>query len=424
MHKTIMPISEKVKRIPQALSVYINQLVYDLRRQKREIIALSLGESFFEIPQFNFGQLDFNRGYHYSDAQGWPALRERIAHYYCKHYSAAITANNILISAGSKVIIFMCMQAILNTGDEVLIHEPAWLSYKEQAHVVGATVRFIPFNDSCNQFKQYFNNRTRLLILNNPNNPTGRIYHAEELMILYEECNRRGIYLLIDEAYSDFVLEDSFCSIAKLVPSLEGIIVTNSLSKNMGISGWRIGYVITNQQLLSALLKLNQHIVTCAPTILQQYLAEYFDEILARTLPQVKEVVRKRHRIAQYLNELKLDYLKGSATFYFFVETGTYTGNIHDLSLYLLLEKGIAVVPGAAYGETTKNFLRISIGTESEERIHHALQVLRDVLTGLPIDSAYVQAELARLKLPAFSDTTTTAPSHPQHPLLHTQAVT
>ena len=399
-----MPVSDKVQQIPQALSVYINQLVYDLRRKKGDLIALSLGESFFEIPQFDFGKLDFNRGYHYSDTRGWPALRERIAHYYRENYGAAIGADDILISAGSKVIIFMCMQAILNPGDEVLIHEPAWLSYKEQARLVGADVRFISFNNSCSQFENYFSNRTRMLILNNPNNPAGRTYSAKELATLYEVCYRHGIYLLIDEAYSDFVLDGSFHSITKLVSSLDGVIVTNSLSKNMGMSGWRIGYAIADQKLLSALLKLNQHIITCAPTILQQYLAEYFGEILARTLPQVQEVVRKRNRIAQRLDELKLRYLEGSATFYFFVETGNYSGNIHDLALYLLLEKGISVVPGSAYGSTTKNFLRISIGTESEERISQALQVLRDVLIGLPIDSAYVHAELARLQLPEFSD--------------------
>lgn len=398
-----MPISRKIQQIPEALSVYINQLVYDLKRQRRDIITLSLGESFFEIPYFDFRRLDFNFGYHYSDSMGLPSLREKIANYYNKNYGTDIHHNNIMISSGSKVIIFMCMQTILEPGDDLLIHEPAWLSYKEQAHLVGANVRFIPFDQPCDQFKEYFTHKTRMLILNNPNNPAGRIYNHEELLELYKQCRRNGIYLLIDEAYSDFVIDNSFFSMAKLVPNLDGVIVVNSLSKNFGMSGWRIGYVIAAKRILSSMLKLNQHLITCAPTILQQYLSEYFNEILSYTLPQVKAVVEKRNKIGIRMNDLKIHYLSGAATFYFFIETSPYLGDIHELVLYLLLENGISLVPGSAYGNTTKNFIRMSIGTESEERIDQALLILRDMLLQSPVDSKFIHKELVRLGLPEFS---------------------
>lgn len=403
MHKVTMPLSNRVREIPEALSVYFNQLVYDLRRQQHDIITLSLGESFFEIPYFGFRNLDFNRGYHYSDTRGLPVLRERIAHYYRSRYAAPISAEDILISAGSKVIIFMCMQAVVEPGEVVLIHEPAWLSYREQAHLVGADVRFIPFDLPCADFQVHFGERTRMLILNNPNNPAGRIYKREELLGLYHQCRSRGIYLLVDEAYSDFVLDDAFHSMAKLVPDRDGVIIINSLSKNMGMSGWRIGYVIAEPRLRSALLKLNQHLITCAPTILMQYLAEYFDNILVHTLPQVRAVVEKRERIACRMDEIGLRYLPGSATFYFFVGVGDYSGSVHDLALHLLLEKGISVVPGSAYGATTERFVRVSIGTESEERIDYALQALFDTLSGQPVEGDRVRKELANLGLPEFS---------------------
>ena len=406
MDKPSMQISRMVNEIPEALSVYFNQLVYDLRRKQRDIIALSLGESFFEITMFDFQKLDFNRGYHYSDTKGLPQLRECIAEFYRSKYSAHIDSKDILISAGSKAIIFMCMQAVIESGDEVVIHEPAWLSYREQAHLVGAKVNFIPFDIPCAEFGKHFSARSRLLILNNPNNPAGRIYSPEELLDLYHQCRSRGIYLMVDEAYSDFVLDDSFHSMAKLVPDLDGVIVINSLSKNMGMSGWRIGYVIAEQKLLSALLKLNQHLITCAPTILQQYLVEYFDDILSHTLPQVHAVVEKRERIKNRMKEIGLSHLGGSATFYFFVEVGDYSGSIHDLALFLLLEKGISVVPGSAYGATTERFLRVSIGTESEERIDYALQTLYDVLNGPAVDGKWIRSELSKLGLSEFSGVT------------------
>ncbi len=398
-----MPISRKVQEIPEALSVYFNQLVYELKRMQHDIITLSLGEAFFEIPQFDFQQLDFNRGYHYSHSRGLPELREKIAQYYQKQYQTKVQADDIIISAGSKIIIYMCMQAVINPGEGVVIHEPAWLSYQEQARLISATVSFIPYDCPCNDFEKYFNDNTRMLILNNPNNPSGKTYSSKELIALYKICRSRGIYILMDEAYSDFVIDHSFFSMANLIPSLDGIIIVNSLSKNMGMSGWRIGYAITSQPVLKALLKLNQHLITCAPTILQQYLARYFDEILSFTSSQVTDVVEKRKRIAKRMDEIGLRYLPGNTTFYFFIHTDPYRGNIHDLALYFLLEKGICVVPGCSYGQSTENFFRISIGAESEERIDCALQIIYDFINSDPIDSLHVHQELKRLALPEFA---------------------
>src|SRR3990167_2813113 len=164
MHETALPISKKVQDIPEALSVYFNQLVYELKRQQRDTITLSLGEAFFEIPQFDFQPLDFNRGYHYSHSRGLPELREKIAQYYQDRYQARIRADDIIISAGSKIIIYMAMQAVVNSGEEIVIHEPAWLSYQEQARLLGANVNFIPYNCPCDEFEKYFNDTTRMLI--------------------------------------------------------------------------------------------------------------------------------------------------------------------------------------------------------------------------------------------------------------------
>lgn len=399
-----MPISDKIQHIPEALSIYFNQLVYELKKKQKDIIVLSLGEAFFDIPCFDFRPLDFNSGYHYSHSLGLPELREKIARYYCSHYNASIHLDNILISAGSKVVIYMCMQALINPNEEVLIHEPAWLSYQEQAKLVGAHPRFIPFDCPVTQFHRYFTEKTRMLILNNPNNPVGRVYTQSELSLLYQQCRKHGIYILMDEAYSDFVLDGSFYSLTNLVPSLDGVIIINSLSKNMGMSGWRIGYAISNKTVLNALLKLNQHLITCAPTILQLYLAKYFDEILSYTLPQVRLVVEKRNRVAKRMDNIGLRYLPGNSTFYFFVSTKPYAGNVHELALFLLLEKGVCVVPGSAYGKSTENFVRISIGAESEERIDIALQILYDHLHSPPIDFSQVIHTLSRLELPIFSE--------------------
>jgi aspartate/methionine/tyrosine aminotransferase len=373
-----LPVSPAVRDLPEASSILINQMVSDYRRKGEDIITLSLGEAFFRIPMMDLSKIDIEKSYHYSDSRGILGLRERISDYYSRRYAAPVDPHTeILISAGSKALIYMSILAVVSAGDEVLIHEPAWLSYPHHVQLAGGTPKFIPHDRRTGDFAEYFTKKTRMVILCNPNNPAGRMYSEEELSDLYQTCRDMGIYLLIDEAYSDFAVDEKFVSIARLVPDKNGIIAVNSMSKNMGISGWRIGYVISHRDFIFQLLKLNQHIITCAPTILLMYCERYFDELLAITLPQIGELGEKRRRVRSMLDEIGLRTLAGGSTFYFFVSIGNYPGNSTDFALSMLAKRRVAVVPGAAYGQSTDRFVRVSIGTEPEDRIRHALMELK-----------------------------------------------
>jgi aspartate aminotransferase/aminotransferase len=392
-----LQLSERVAAIPEALSIYINQLVYDQQRKGRDITVLSLGEAFFEIPMFEFSRLDFAKGYHYSDSKGLPELRAKVAAFYGREYGAAVDPHtDLLVSAGSKPLIYFGMQATLDPGDEVLIHEPGWLSYQEQARLVGAKPAFIPHGCPVADFHRYFTDATRMVVINNPNNPAGRLYDEAELRALYEQCRSQGIYVLVDEAYSDFVAGEGFASMARVVPDRDGVIVVNSLSKNMGMSGWRVGYVIAAPALIRQILKINQHVLTCAPTLLQHYMARYFDEVTAVTLPQVREVVAKRKRVAAQIDALGLERLSGGCTFYFLVGIGDFPGSSLEFALHMLLHHQVSVVPGSAYGKSTSRFVRVGVGTESEERIHDALLRIQDMAGVKEYDAGPLRERLAR----------------------------
>jgi aminotransferase len=401
--KPIMQLSDKIKAIPEALSVYMNNVVYAMKRRGDEIKVLSLGEAFFDIPMFAFNEIDFKKGYHYSESRGIPELRKTVSEYYAQKYHALVNSEEeLLISAGSKPLIYMAFQSVLNTGDEVLIHEPAWLSYPEEIKLANGIPRFIPYDCMVEDFEKYFTDKTRMIVICNPNNPAGKIYSRKELEKLYSMCRPRGIYILVDEAYSDFVIEDRFTSMVNVVPDKDGIIVVNSLSKNLGISGWRIGYVISTPEVIYNVLKLNQHLITCPATLLSMYVSHYFKDIVDITLPQVIEVVEKRKKVTKYMNEIGLEHLEGTATFYIFMNIGNYKYSSMELGLYLLMKYGISIVPGLAYGQSTERFIRIGVGAETVDDIKMCLDVIKRVIDNNEYDDNFIESELKNIHMNRF----------------------
>jgi aspartate aminotransferase/aminotransferase len=315
-------------------------------------------------------------------------LRQKIASLYGSKYGATFNPEKeVLVTTGSKLAVYMAIKATVEPGQYVVIFEPAWVSYREQVLLAGGIPVFLPFELSY-AGKLTLPKDTSLVILNNPNNPAGRLYSTKELERIYNACQAAGATLLVDEAYSDFVHKGEFRSALAIgageIP--RDIIVTNSLSKNLGMSGWRLGYVVASAEVQRELLSLQQNLITCPPTILQQYVAKYLDEIYEFTEPQIQDVISKRDSVSRLLRSLGIRSLEGSSTFYFFVDAASLgiKGSVIDYCLHLLIDHGIATVPGTAYGESTRGFVRLSIGTESLERINEALQTMLGAARNVP----------------------------------------
>ena len=357
-------VSHAVASSVEAASIKTNNLVYTLQRQGADVIVLSFGEAYFDLPPLPLPNIDEVALHHYSHSRGVPELRERLARYYGERFGVDTDPEQeLLISAGSKAAIHLSMMTVLNPGDEVVMHEPLWVSYPEQAKLCHAVPVRIPYTETVRDFERYLTDRTRLLVVNNPNNPRGSVLSQDDLRYLSDLAHADGIYLLVDEAYADFALAEGFRSAACLDPDKSHTIVCNSLSKTFGLSGWRIGYAISNSDFIAGLLKVNQHLITCAPTILQYQAAKYFDTLLAVGDPQMRAVVAKRAQAARYLDQVGLDYLDGSSTFYLFVSIAPSTLTSEDFSTRLLMEDHVSVVPGAGYGDSCDGFVRLSVGT-------------------------------------------------------------
>lgn len=370
-----------LRGIADAISIRYNNLVYDMKARGEDVIVLSLGEAFFDIPLFGFDDLPMPEGYHYSHSRGLPGLRRRLASYYGTSYGVPVDPETeIVVTAGSKLAIHMSLMAILEPGDEVLVLEPAWVSYSEQVKLCHAVPVMVPHDRSVFELGEYVTARTRAVIVNNPNNPSGKLLSVEELEFLHHLADTNNLFLLADEAYSEFVPDGAFVSCGVLDPEKKHTIVCNSMSKNHGMSGWRVGYVIGRRDLVAEILKINQHLLTCPPTILQHYLERRFDQILGITKPQIAEVVRRRGELAAFMDGCGMEYLPGDSTFYFFVSIARSQLSSEAFCTRLLAERRVSTVPGIGYGASCDGFVRISVGTESMERTRRGMLLVKNLI--------------------------------------------
>jgi len=375
-------VSDTVANIDEATSVRYNMKVYDLKRENKDVKILSYGESFFEIPLFKFDDLPYPSLYHYGSSKGLLELRKVLANYYQSEYEINVDAESeMMITAGSKIGIYMILLSIVDPGDEVIIQDPAWVSYTEQIKLCHAKPIQIPYDVSVFDYEKYITNKTKMIIINNPNNPSGKVYTFEELTYLFELAQKYNLFILSDEAYSDFILgNDKFVSFGNLDKEKKHTIICNSISKNCGISGWRLGYIISNKYITDEILKVNQHLITCPSTILEFYMAKHFNKIIDIVRPQIGDLIKKRKNVISYMDKIGLSYLDGSATFYIFASVEGTRLTSEEFCTKLIEEKLIATVPGIGYGESCDKFIRLSIGVESLERIYVALDDIKELI--------------------------------------------
>ncbi|MEN3356444.1 MAG: aminotransferase [Mycobacteriales bacterium] len=368
--------------IPQALSIQFNNLVYELRASGQDIITLSLGEAFFDLPLPTFDRIDPAGLHHYSHSRGLIELRRRLSRYYRDEFSVPVDPDSeILVTAGSKAAIYMTLLAVLEPGDEVIIPEPFWLSYPAQVRLCHGQPVMVPHDVSVYDLGRYVTPRTRAIVINNPNNPSGHVYSADELRQVHALAEAHGLLLIADEAYNEFVGPGTdFVACGALDPDKHHTVTINSMSKNYGVSGWRVGYVIAHQRLVDQILKINQHLVTCAPTILSWYLAEHFDDIIQITRPQIQRVVALRNRVAGWLTDAGIEAMPGSAAFYLFASIGNTGLTSTEFATRLLRDSGVCVVPGIAYGDSCDRYIRISVGSEPEDRVARGVAAIGQLI--------------------------------------------
>ena len=362
-------VSERAKNIkPSGIRKF-----FDLCAGSKDIISLGVGEPDFTTPWqiSEAGVKTIREGRtQYTSNKGLESLRVEISSYLKNRYKVDYDANEIMVTVGASEAIDVALRAIIDDGDEILVPEPCYVSYAPCVELSGG----VPVGVSCkveNDFKltptdleKAITPKTKALILPYPNNPTGAVMEKEYLEKIIPVIIKNDILVIADEIYSELTYGDEHCSIASFQGMAERTIYISGFSKAFAMTGWRIGYVCAKGEVYSAMLKIHQYALICAP-IFSQYAAlealssgksdDYY------VVKQMRDEYDKRRKfMIKSFNDMGLTCFEPKGAFYVFPSVKSTGLDGQAFAEKLLESKKVAVVPGSAFGDSGKYFIRCS----------------------------------------------------------------
>ncbi len=377
-------LSERVQRMAESKTILMARLTRELRAQGKDVISLSLGDLDFDTPEYikQAAKQAIDQNYsHYPPVEGYPDLLDAIIDKFYSQTGYRYQRKNILVSNGAKHILANVILALVNPGDEVILPIPYWVTYNELINLAGGRQVYLhtdlstDFKITPQQLEKAITDRTKLVILNNPNNPTGAVYTYEELEALAGVLSRYPHVMVIsDEVYDQLVYDGEFVSLGRFDNIRDQIILVNGVSKTYAMTGWRIGFMAGPDWLISACKKLQGQMTSGANAMAQR--------AALAALRGGQDIIRQRrellrHRrdvIVQYLAQIpEVKFLKTQGSFYIFPDFSAYTGRRYkdhdiasttDLTLYLLREANVALVAGEAFGYPPA--MRLSFAIDEE----------------------------------------------------------
>jgi aspartate aminotransferase len=358
------------------LSIFLKAKSLEL--EGRKIIHMEVGEPDFLPPQIVKDALEevYDKGFFkYGQAKGIPQFREALAQHVSKNFNVNVKQENIMVNPGARFGIFTAINTLLNSGDELIVIEPAWPAYKDCALYAGVKVRTINttleenWEPSISQIEQTINSNTKMIALNYPNNPTGKILSKKLQDEIVNLAIKNDLYILSDEIYSQYAYAD-WKSV--LCNNYEKSIVTQSFSKSHAMTGFRIGYTIAHQDIID---KLSKFAALCLTNVSEpvQYIA--MRALEADTSDNTNTVQRRLELLARKAKEMNLDFVVPDGAMYIFARVNQ-EGFDGVQFANSLLDKGLAVAPGEGFGNY-KNFIRLS-ACQDEEILTDGMNILTE----------------------------------------------
>ncbi len=349
---------------------------FDIVTTMKDVISLGIGEPDFDTPWHVRESTVFalERGAtHYTSNFGYIELRRALSSYVEKAFGSQYDAENeILITVGVSEALDLALRALLNPGEEVLYHEPCYVSYRATilfAHGVPLVVE----TKSDNGFRltramleAKVTPRTKVLMLNFPNNPTGAVMSLSDLQEIAAFARERDLIVITDEIYGELTYDTPHTSIVSLPGMRERTIFLHGFSKAWAMTGFRLGYACGPAELIEAMMKIHQYTMLCASSLSQKAAVEALSRPAVDIAEMVDEYRRRRNFIVSAFNEMGLQCHRPLGAFYAFPSVARFGMSARDFALRLLREEKVAVVPGSAFGACGEGFVRCAYATSME----------------------------------------------------------
>ncbi len=394
-----MQFAERMNRLGTESAFDVLAKAKKLEAQGRNIIHLEIGQPDFPTP-FNICEAAFRAmkdGYTgYGPAAGLLELREVVAEHISTTRGIEVHPDEVVITPGAKPIIFFTLLALVNEGDEVIYPDPGFPIYESVINFVGAKGIPLPLREEVDfrfhleDLVDAISERTRLLILNSPQNPTGGILQKDELEVIAELANKYDFYVLSDEVYSRILYEGSHESIIRFPGMKERTILLDGYSKTYSMTGWRLGYGVVPKPLVEKIVRLmiNSNSCTCSFTQIAGIEALKGEQDFVDRM--VSEFKQRRDAVVDGLNAIAgITCLKPAGAFYVFPNVTQIPLSCEALADYLLEEAGVALLAGTAFGKFGDGYLRISYAN-SLENIQEALERIQVAVSKLKSESSSV----------------------------------
>ncbi len=368
-----MKIKECTQGLQTETAFKVLAQAQQLERQGKDIIHLEIGQPDFPTPKHVCdaaveAMREGKTGY--GPAPGLPELREAIASETGARRGIPFDINNVIISPGGKPIIFYTIHSLAGKGDEVIYPDPGFPMYASLIAHSGATPVPLPlreekaFSFDEKDFRSRVSERTRLVIINSPHNPTGGTISRDDLEVIAEEAQRHDFFVLSDEIYKDFLYEGSFVSIASLPGMKERTVILDGFSKSYSMTGWRLGYGLVPSFLAEAFELYNVNIASCACTFNQYGALAALQGSQDCVELMVTEFKSRRDYLVDALNEINgFHCIKPSGAFYAFPNIKETGKSASQLAGDILENAGIAVLAGNSFGKEGESYLRLSYAT-------------------------------------------------------------
>ena len=343
---------------------------FDLVSERKDAISLGVGEPDFDTPWHirdeGIYSLERGRTFYTSNA-GLKELKEEIANYLRRRVHVDYDdRHEVLVTVGGSEAIDMAMRVMLNPGEEVLIPQPSYVSYEPCTIMAGGKPVIIELKAE-NEFRltpeellEHITDKTKLLVLPFPNNPTGAIMEQKDLEAIAKVIIEKDLYVLSDEIYSELTYKEDHVSIASIPGMQERTILINGFSKAYAMTGWRLGYACGPRKIIEQMTKLHQYAIMCAPTTSQYAAVEALrngdDDVV-----MMREAYNQRRRyLVHAFKEMGLECFEPYGAFYIFPCIKEFGMTSEEFASRFLMEEKVAVVPGTAFGDCGEGFLRIS----------------------------------------------------------------